>query len=432
VFDGGFKSALHQRGWTRHASYRRFLQIIANPEMIIARQSPSPRIDQRTQFYTMPTITSFRKPKRDFNNPVSPPAERPAFIPAPSTNNVNLTLPLDIVLTGADAKIAQAQAMVFHTVGDTGGVKGTETQEGLAAVMVQQIEDSRANNQPDQEPLFFYHLGDVVYFNGMSTDYPVQFYEPYQNYDAPIFAIAGNHDGDTRTRTGDVPDYESTLFGFMQNFCAPVPQFLFKHRATMTQPYVYWTLETPLATIVGLYSNVDGDLDAPGTFEQQRWFAQQLKDAPPDRALIVAVHHAPYSLDSTHGGYGAIGDSLDRAFNTTGRAPDIVLSGHVHNYQRFARTLGNKRIPYVVAGAGGYADSERAMHRIAKDPTTSEKITVPFQTSLQDVTLAAYNDTEPGFLRLRVTKSTITGEYYTIDFQDNPKGIRDTFTVSLS
>jgi len=379
----------------------------------------------------MPRTPSFRKPKRDFNNPVSPEAARAAFIPAPSTNNVNLTLPLDIVLPGADAKIAKAQAMVFHVVGDTGGVKGTETQEGLAAVMVQQIEDSRANNQPAEEPLFFYHLGDVVYFNGMSTDYPVQFYEPYQNYDAPIFAIAGNHDGDTRTRTGDVPDHESSLYGFMQNFCAPVPQFLFKYRATMTQPYVYWTLETPLATIVGLYSNVDGDLDAPGTFEQNRWLAQQLKDAPTDRALIVAVHHAPYSLDSTHGGYGIIGMSLDRAFKTTGRTADLVLSGHVHNYQRFTRTIGNKQIPYVIAGAGGYADSERAMHRIAKDPSTGEKIAAPFETSLPDVTLATYNDTEAGFLRLKVTKSTITGEYFTIDFLDNPTGVKDTFTVTL-
>src|ERR1700730_15720378 len=81
----------------------------------------------------MANSRSFSKPKRDFNDPVSPPARSPAFIQAPPTNNVTLNLPLDVVLPGADAKIAQAQAMVFHAVGDTGGVKGTETQEGLAA-----------------------------------------------------------------------------------------------------------------------------------------------------------------------------------------------------------------------------------------------------------------------------------------------------------
>jgi Calcineurin-like phosphoesterase len=284
---------------------------------------------------------SFSKPKRDFNNPVSPPAHSPAFIPPPPTNNVSLNLPLDIILPGADAKIAQAEAMVFHAVGDTGGIKGTEVQAGLAAVMVKQIEVSRASKQSAEEPLFFYHLGDVVYLNGMSIDYPVQFYEPYQNYDAPIVAIPGNHDGDTRTRTGDVPDDETTLYGFIQNFCAPSPQFLFKHRATMTQPYVYWTLETPLATIIGLYSNVDGLLDGSGTFEQQRWLAQQMKDAPGDRALIVTVHHAPYSLDTSHGGYGDISRALDRAFHTVGRTPHLILSGHVHDYQRFTRKLGN-------------------------------------------------------------------------------------------
>jgi hypothetical protein len=194
----------------------------------------------------------------------------------------------------------------------------------------------------------------------------------------------------------------------------------------MTQPYVYWTLETPLATIIGLYSNVDGLLDGPGTFEQQRWLAQQMKDAPTDRALIIAVHHAPYSLDTSHGGYGDIGNALDRAFNTVGRTPHLILSGHVHDYQRFARKMGDKEIPYVVAGAGGYADSERAMHKIAQG------ITVPFQTSLPDVTLAAYNDTEPGFLRLKVTKASIDCKYYTIDFQDKPQGVRDSFTVPLT
>lgn len=381
----------------------------------------------------MPPAFSLSKPKRPFNDPVSPPAHHPAFIPAPPTNNVNLNLPLEIVLPGADAKIAQAQAMVFHTVGDTGGIKGTETQEALAGLMVKQIEDSRKNNQPAEEPRFFYHLGDVVYFNGMSTDYPVQFYEPYQNYDAPIFAIPGNHDGDTRTRRGDVPDDETTLFGFIQNFTAPVPHYIFKHRPTMTQPYVYWTLDTPLATIIGLYSNVDGELDAPGTFEQQSWLALQIKTAPSDRALIVAVHHAPFSLDTSHGGYGDIADGLDRAFKNSGRAADLVLSGHVHNYQRFERKIGNKKIPYIIAGAGGYADSERAMHKVAKDPATGHKIpdSRPFATSLPHVTLEAYNDTEPGFLRLKVTKKSIAGEYFTIDFNDQPQGVRDRFTVSL-
>jgi len=374
---------------------------------------------------------TFSKPKRPFNDPVSPAPKHPAFIRPPITNNVNLSVPIDVIVPGAASKIALAKTMVFHCLGDSGGIHGTETQESLADVMVQQIEDSRANHKPAQEPLFFYHLGDVVYFNGISRDYPVQFYEPYQKYDAPIMAIPGNHDGDTRTRSGDEPDDETTLFGFIQNFCAPSPHFIFKHRPTMTQPYVYWTLDTPLATIVGLYSNVDGQLDGQGTFEQQRWFTQQLKDAPKDRALIVAVHHAPYSLDSTHGGYADIGDAIDRAATTAGRMPDLVLSGHVHNYQRFTRKVKNKKVTYVVAGAGGYADTLRSMHRVAKDPATGRTIKPPFVTARPGVKFEACNDTEPGFLRLTVTKKQIVGEYFTVDFAGAAKGVRDKFTVTV-
>ena len=115
--------------------------------------------------------------------------------------------------------------------------------------------------------------------------------------------IPGNHDGDPRVRRGDEPDTEPSLFGFTENFCAPQPHQISAYRATMTQPYVYWTLDAPLVTIIGLYSNVEGTLDARGTFEQQRWLEQQLAGADKNKFLVVAVHHPPYSLDKTHGGY---------------------------------------------------------------------------------------------------------------------------------
>ena len=70
-------------------------------------------------------------------------------------------------------------------------------------------------------------------------------------------------------RAGDPPDNEPSLFGFMHNFCDTVSHDASPYRATMTQPYVYWTLDAPFAKIIGLYSNVDGSLDARGTSEQQ-------------------------------------------------------------------------------------------------------------------------------------------------------------------
>lgn len=80
-----------------------------------------------------------------------------------------------------------------------------------------------------------------------------------------------------------------------------------------------------------MYSNVDGTLDARGTGEQQQWFEQQVQSAPEDIALIIAVHHPPYSLDTDHGGYPDIGIAVDRVIQDTGRVPTIILSGHVHS-----------------------------------------------------------------------------------------------------
>jgi hypothetical protein len=273
---------------------------------------------------------------------------------------------------------------------------------------------------PDR-PAFFYHLGDVVYFNGLRHLYGVQFYEPYKYYPAPIFAIPGNHDGDTSTRPGDELDNEKSLTGFVENFCAAQPEKLDTYRETMTQPYVYWTLEAPFATIIGLYSNVDGSLDGRGTNEQQRWFEGQMRSAPANKCLIVAVHHPPYSLDADHGGSPAILAALDRATSVSGRWPDAVFSGHVHNYQRFTREVNGRQIPFVVAGAGGYANNRKAMHQIQLDqngqPIPPGR---PFPTTVKGVALESYEEANPGYLRLTVDSESLTGEYFTVPFDDAP------------
>ncbi len=80
----------------------------------------------------------------------------------------------------------------------------------------------------------------------------------------------------------------------------------------------------------------------------------QLGSAPIDKALIVAVHHPAYSLDNFTSGSVAIKDNLENAFNKSGRMADMVLSGHVHNYQRFTYEANGHQVPYIVAGAGGY------------------------------------------------------------------------------
>jgi hypothetical protein len=45
--------------------------------------------------------------------------------------------------------------------------------------------------------------------------------------------------------------------------------------------------------------------------------------------------------------------SVDDACTTAGVTPDLFLSGHAHNYQRYTRHFGGKQVPYIVAGTGG-------------------------------------------------------------------------------
>jgi hypothetical protein len=368
-----------------------------------------------------PQPRQFAKERRRYGDPVALPKASPSFVPPFLTNLTNLNLSLGVVVPHTNAAIQEAGRLVFHMVGDTGGIYGPELQEAIAEAMEQQI---RKTNGADK-PGFFYHLGDVVYFNGQSELYRPQFYEPYQYYPAPIFAIPGNHDGDIHVRPGDQPDSEPSLTGFRVNFCDDQPHHLFPYRQTMTQPYAYWTLDTPVATIIGLYSNVDGTLDGRGTNEQQIWLEQQFKDADKDNCLLVAVHHPPYSLDGPHGGSPDILVAIDTAIKNTGRYPDAVFSGHVHNYQRFKRVLDRREIPYVVAGAGGYANQPKLLHHLQKDSDTGktmEEERLPFPTTEPGVTLEKFDRSAGGFLRITIDSKArkLTGEYFLVPFDGAP------------
>ena len=287
--------------------------------------------------------------------------------------------------------------MAFHVIGDSGGIKDPNPQANVAKLLTADL--NRSETLGLVKPSFLYHLGDVVYYNGDHSEYFPQFYEAYESYTAPIFAIPGNHDGDNSDDLG-VP----SLDAFMQNFCAPKPVL---HpdakdvdRDTMVQPYCYWTLMTNLVTVIGLYSNVPsgGSIHA----DQQKWLLQELAAAPKDRPLIVALHHPPYSMDAHHGGSLKMGEVLDHAFQQTARTPELILSGHVHNYQRFARANG---ATYVVLGNSGYHN----LHAMAADAAIGLRI--------KDIELRAYDDKNWGYLYLRVEKGSrqIYGEYVSVN-----------------
>ena len=324
--------------------------------------------------------------------------------------------------------ITDVGRLVFHLVGDTGGIQTPVPQMNV----VQQMERDEISSPAQSRPAFFYHLGDVVYFYGEAQQYYPQFYEPYSSYQVPIFAIPGNHDGDL-SREMEAQNVPS-LAAFVTNFCASIPHHtpdaLEEPRHAMTQPNVYWTLETPLATILGLYTNVPegGRLDD----DQISWLEVELQQAPADRALLVAMHHPTYSYDDHHSGSPYLQQVLDKAMHQAKRMPDAVFSGHVHNYQRFTRQLNGRSLPYLVAGAGGYHNLHH-VPRSLKDPPQPLPFAVPEQ---EGVRLETFCDDHFGFLRLEVTAETLKGDYFTVSgFQDPNAGQDathfDAFTLDL-
>jgi hypothetical protein len=291
--------------------------------------------------------------------------------------------------------------MVFHAVGDTGGVNTPTYIEQVTSYMEQDFGNADASLRPS----FFYHLGDVVYYDGETPNYYPEFYEPYNTYPAPIFAIPGNHDGDINPQLGG-----TSLEAFVNNFCAktPVhrPEAQDAPRDAMTQPNVYWTLETPLATIVGLYSNCPegGDVRAP----QIQWLVDELKAAPKGKALIVAVHHPLYSAYGAHPGSQHLQGVLDSACTKAGRIPHLILSGHVHNYQRFTGQLSTKQLPCIVAGAGGY---NARLHTLAN---IFHKTKLPIAMKGSGGVLENFCDANHGYLRIQVTATMIQCDYYAV------------------
>lgn len=319
-------------------------------------------------------------------------------------------LTLDAVLPPDTIRaITQNQRLVFHVCGDTGGIKVPQEQQIVAMHQVYDLD-----LDPPARPAYFYHLGDVVYYYGEASSYYDQFYEAYEHYGVPIFAIPGNHDGDVDPTAKPPP---SSLAAFVENFCAKevtrTPEAGDIARDAMTQPHVYWTLDTPLVTIVGLYTNVPegGKLDD----DQVAWLHAELKNASTDRPLLLAAHHPVFSLDDHHSGSTYLKELFDDAFAQTGRLPDLILSGHVHNYQRFTRTFDQREVPYVVAGAGGYWH----LHYLSK--AFGNPVPLPYVVEdVPNLVLENYLDSRHGYLTLDVTPTRITGTYTPVPRPQEP------------
>ena len=238
-----------------------------------------------------------------------------------------------------------ARSYPCYLLADVGGVTDPGPQRQVAAAMAALTPDLTgydARGVPCGGTLFAYIVGDVVYHHGAAELYQEQFYTPYSVYPRPIFAVPGNHDGDPGRSE------ERALAGFVANFCGPAtgPQPLGRGRAPIGQPNVYWTLEAPWLRIVGLYTNVPegGAVEA----EQRAWFLAEMARPLGGKHLVVVLHQPVFSASTIHMGSKAMLDLVHEPATRAGCR--LVVSGHVHNYQRYL----HDRIHYLANGAGGY------------------------------------------------------------------------------
>ena len=306
--------------------------------------------------------------------------------------------------------ITDQKRLVCHVVGDTGGIQDGEFQNNVAHQMIDQLLNG---NGP--KPQFCYHVGDVVYYTGERDKWYAQFYEPYAHYDVPIFAIPGNHDGEV-----DDPSAQASLDGwtsyFMQQHPDVDPISKDAPRVQLNLPNVYWTLVTPMATFIGMYTNVPehGSIDST----QQQWITNEFATAPDDRALILALHHPIYSFDAFHSGSSKMADVLENAIRDTGRVPNLVLSGHVHDYQRIEQNIApHGPTPFIVTGNGGYHN----LHAVHTSPGEKAQDT--------GATLKYAADKAWGFITLTIDRDKISGVTTEVDRQGHPKK-GDTFSYT--
>lgn len=281
------------------------------------------------------------------------------------------------------------ESLTFLFCADWGGIEDPIPQKAVVAAMTERLPG----------PAFLYVGGDTVYFNGDPAQWPLQWYQPLTHFPIPVVSIPGNHDGDP---TDGVPG--AGILSFMANMCTASPTLppCDPHdefgRDTQTQPSHDWGLALEAVTILGVWTNVasGGHLEP----QQISWLTDATQHAPTDRPLILIEHHPPYSISADGGSSPKLNAVFDGVWQAAGRWPELILSGHVHDYQRFTRERADGSTSYVVCGGGGY----HHLHSIAGDYE-------PGMDLGSGITCDFADGTHYGYLAVTVTSGRIQGEY---------------------
>lgn len=379
--------------------------------------------------------------------------------------------------------INAANCITFQMIGDTGAT-ATKTFGAMIKVADAVTNDFHTSSAANR-PSFLYHVGDVVYNFGEWNYYYDQFYEPYRDYPAPIFAIPGNHDSFVLPGTAA---RQEPLTTFMRQFCASdtvvTKEAGSLHRTSLMQPGVYFALEAPFVRVIGLFSNA---LEDPGVISSESGTAgafapvgkgaakkgkgkkhaakwptvpdyqleflaaqlQNIKSSNYQGAVILTMHHPPFTYSpgksnsggGKHGGSPAMLAEIDTICKQVGVYPHAVISGHAHNYQRFTRTLNlggkNYSVPFIICGDSGHNVSPLVSSSFGKtNPQPGDNTNVKYLDSSTvfqgtNLVLNRHDQQNSGYLRVSVTSKQMTITFNPVS-RTGGAVTPDTVTVNLA
>jgi hypothetical protein len=160
--------------------------------------------------------------------------------------------------------------------------------------------------------------------------------------------------------------------------------------------------------------------------------AQRKQSGAAPFALIIAVHHPPFTISSEHFPSPQMLAQIDAACQQAGIWPDLVLSGHAHLYERYTRVMkaDGRQIPYLVAGNGGYFNLSKP--KTGKNGALPQPGAVGNDGKGNKLTLVAYNDNVFGFLRITISAKSIQCQALGVDETTRTSSVMDQFTVDLT
>lgn len=274
------------------------------------------------------------------------------------------TILLAVLILGVDGLRAQAPADLrpeikapfrFVAYGDTRFHDPHDTEAANPEIRVALVKAIASVH-----PAFVCFTGDIVYNGNDLDDWKVwdRETEPFLQNRIAIYPALGNHDLHGNER--------DALRNYFQRF----PDLKGSR---------YYSVRTANILLLVLDSSLD-EISGP----QGEWLTPQLNAMPADVDFIfVSFHHPPYTsssdLKAFGGGHSArapeqkLAQMLEsRQANL--RARIIVLSGHVHNYERHE----HGGITYFVTGGGGA--HAYPIERNPSDPFQSKEINYHYLT----------------------------------------------------